>query len=411
MRRFVDETTVFTARHRGVRYGKGINKDPVPRPFPEVVPGGAHVEPAGRDVNHFHIDCGSVLDARRPGIDNAPMHILRVFAIGVVLVAMGCSSRVNDNENSPEPGISLGLATRRAQSIRNIRYDLSFSIPAAASENIQGRETVRFTLDDASHPVILDFEPGAGYLTSVSSRGRRIAVHTGNGHIIIAKEFITPGENSIEIAFRAGDASLNRNPDFLYALFVPARAHLAFPCFDQPDLKARYSLELIVPQEWESVSNGAETEREPSGNRVSIHYAETQPLPTYLFAFAAGKFQVETAERDGRTFRMYHRETDAQKVARNRDAIFDLHAKALAWLEDYTQIPYPFGKFDFVLIPSFQFGGMEHAGRDLLQRAACCWTHRPRRTSCSAAPVPLRTKRPICGLATSSPCAGSTTSG
>ncbi len=71
---------------------------------------------------------------------------------------------------------------------------------------------------------------------------------------------------------------------------------------------------------------------------------------------------METAERDGRTFRMFHRETDAAKVARNRDALFDLHAKALKWLEDYTGIPYPWGKFDFVLIPSFQFGGMEHAG-------------------------------------------------
>ena len=59
---------------------------------------------------------------------------------------------------------------------------------------------------------------------------------------------------------------------------------------------------------------------------------------------------------------MFHRETDAAKVARNRDALFDLHAKSLAWLEDYTGIKYPWGKFDFVLIPSFQFGGMEHPG-------------------------------------------------
>ena len=59
---------------------------------------------------------------------------------------------------------------------------------------------------------------------------------------------------------------------------------------------------------------------------------------------------------------MFHRETDERKVARNRDAIFDLHARALAWLEEYTGIPYPWGKFDFVLIPSFQFGGMEHPG-------------------------------------------------
>ncbi len=62
---------------------------------------------------------------------------------------------------------------------------------------------------------------------------------------------------------------------------------------------------------------------------------------------------------------MFHRETDAAKVARNRDAIFELHARALEFLERYTAIPYPFGKFDFVAIPAFQFGGMEHAGKIL----------------------------------------------
>ena len=59
---------------------------------------------------------------------------------------------------------------------------------------------------------------------------------------------------------------------------------------------------------------------------------------------------------------MFHRETDPKKVARNRDAVFDLHASSLAWLENYTALPYQFGKFDFVLVPSFQFGGMEHPG-------------------------------------------------
>src|SRR4029453_7107186 len=91
-------------------------------------------------------------------------------------------------------------------------------------------------------------------------------------------------------------------------------------------------------------------------------FAETPPLSTYLFSFVAGDFKVETAERDGRTFRMFHRETDAAKVARNKEAIFDLHARALSFLEDYTSVAYAFGKFDFVLIPAFQFGGMEHAG-------------------------------------------------
>ena len=54
---------------------------------------------------------------------------------------------------------------------------------------------------------------------------------------------------------------LNRNDDFLYTIFVPARAHEAFPCFDQPDLKARWTLELDVPAGWETLANGAEVAR------------------------------------------------------------------------------------------------------------------------------------------------------
>jgi aminopeptidase N len=102
-----------------------------------------------------------------------------------------------------------------------------------------------------------------------------------------------------------------------------------------------------------------------SGSAVTTRFAETEPLPTYLFSFVVGDFKVETATRNGRTFNFFHRETDAAKVARNKDALFDLHARALAFMEDYTGIPYAFGKFDFVAIPAFQFGGMEHAGKVL----------------------------------------------
>src|SRR4029453_16463449 len=155
------------------------------------------------------------------------------------------------------------------------------------------------------------------------------------------------------------------NPDFMYTIFVPARAHLAFPCFDQPDLKAKWTLALDIPAGWQALANGAETARTEEGGRVTLRFAERPPLSPSLFAVAAGKFSIETGERNGRTFRMFHRETDAAKVARNRDAAFDLHATAIDWLESYTSIPYPWGKFDFVLIPAFQFGGMEHAGKIL----------------------------------------------
>jgi aminopeptidase N len=204
---------------------------------------------------------------------------------------------------------------------------------------------------------VLDFLPSTAGVTSAS-----VPLEGAAEHLVIAPAGLREGDNRITIAFTAADAALNRNDEFMYTLFVPARARMAFPCFDQPDLKARYTLTLEVPAGWEALANGAELGRSGEGTSQTLRFAPTEPIPTYLFAFAAGKFEVERAERGGRPFRMLHRETDAKKVARNRDAIFDLHASALAWLEQYTSIPYPFPKFDFILIPSFQFGGMEHPG-------------------------------------------------
>jgi aminopeptidase N len=60
--------------------------------------------------------------------------------------------------------------------------------------------------------------------------------------------------------------------------------------------------------------------------------------------------------------RLFHRETDRAKIERNKAEIFRLHEQALDWMERYTGIAYPFGKLDFMALPSFQFGGMEHAG-------------------------------------------------
>src|SRR5436309_3101736 len=283
--------------------------------------------------------------------------------LGLMTLLPGCHGKDKITEPAdPEPGVSLALATERAQSIEALRYDLAFAIPVAPTAPITGKAVIRFNAKDVTRPLVLDFSPGADHISSISVAGRPSHFRLVKDHIIIPSSELASEDNAVEISFRAGDASLNRSPDFMYALFVPARAHVAFPCFDQPNLKARFALELTIPENWEAVSNAEETFREQLGDRVRTRYAETQPIPTYLFAFAAGRFQVETAERNGRWYRMLHRETDAKKVERNKKAVFDLHASSLEWLEKYTGIPYRFGKFDFVLIPSFQFGGMEHPG-------------------------------------------------
>ncbi|HEX6308017.1 MAG TPA: M1 family aminopeptidase [Longimicrobiales bacterium] len=281
------------------------------------------------------------------------------------------------NGVTPEPGLSAALASHRARTIGDLHYDLSFRIPADAAAPIQGELAVRFSLSDAAHPLVLDFDPPEPRVDGIRSGGRPVPYELVNGHVVIEPGALRTGANELHIRFTAGDGPLNRNPEFLYTLFVPDRASNAFPSFDQPDLKATWRLTLDLPSDWDAVSNGAEQDVTRDGDRRRVTFARTKPISTYLFSFAAGLFEIETAERDGRTLRMFHRESDLQKVARNRDTIFDLHAAALRWLEEYTGIPYPFGKFDFVLVPSFQYGGMEHpgailynAGRMMLEPAA-----------------------------------------
>jgi aminopeptidase N len=280
----------------------------------------------------------------------------------IVLVAAMTAARQGPPpaDVAPGPGIPLALAEERARRVSDLRYELQFTLPELHTERLPGRVTIRFHLAGTG-PLALDFAPADG-IQSATIEGRPIDLDVTTDHIVIPASALREGANEISLEFLAGDASLNRNPEFLYTLFVPARAHLAFPCFDQPDLKARWTLSLDMPSAWQAVSNGQETARREENGRARLQFAETRQLSTYLFAFAAGRFQVERAERSGREFRMLHRETDAAKLQRNRDEIFNLHASALEWLERYTGIPYPWGKFDFLLVPSFQFGGMEHAG-------------------------------------------------
>ncbi len=265
------------------------------------------------------------------------------------------------------PGVSLELARHRAATLSDIRYEAAFRIPADRNADVTG--SVTLSLDRTGNgPLVLDFADPTR-VRSVRVAGRAVHWEPIHDHLVIPDSVLPAGRDAVTVDFAAGDGPLNRRDEFLYTLFVPDRAHEAIPSFDQPDLKGRFRLRLTVPEAWTAVANGAVERQETRGDEVVYEFAETEPLPTYLFAFAAGEFQVEEAVRDGRPLRLIHRETDSEKVARNRDAIFDLHATALAWLEDYTAIPYPFGKFDLVAIPSFQYNGMEHPGA-ILYRAS-----------------------------------------
>ena len=181
-------------------------------------------------------------------------------------------------EHPVDRGVSQALAVERASAIRDLRYDLTFSIPAAKSEPVQGRVVVTLTLAGPSR-IVLDFVQPRQNVRRVTVGDVEAAAEFLNGHIVIPAPATRAGANRVEIDFTAGDDALNRNDEFLYTLFVPSRARLTFPCFDQPDLKARYRLTLSVPEGWLAVANGASRTTDaarPSGSSATqVEFAET----------------------------------------------------------------------------------------------------------------------------------------
>ena len=260
------------------------------------------------------------------------------------------------------PGVTKQLAEHRKSVLSGLSYDLTFDLPATIDQGISASSIIEFELSDVSEPLILDFRESAEKISSVVVNGQRSDYRFDSEHLIVPARELRVSHNRISLQFTAGDSSLNRNPEFLYTLFVPDRARTAFPLFDQPNLKARYTLTLTMPADWEAIANAPLRQLEPLGERKRLRFATTDLISSYLFSFVAGQFQREIRRVNGREMVMLHRESDQGKVARNIDVIFDLHGAALSWLEEYTAIDYPFQKFDFALIPSFQYGGMEHVG-------------------------------------------------
>jgi aminopeptidase N len=261
-----------------------------------------------------------------------------------------------------ETGVSESLASFRKQVISNIHYALHFRLPALKTEPIPAEETISFNWKKNTQALQIDFKAADHAVHAVVVNDKRIKVQVQDEHILVDSKWLTEGTNTVSLFFTAGESSLNRNNDFLYTLLVPDRARTVFPCFDQPNLKARFQLTLTLPVEWKALANAPLLDSMVNDSTKTFRYKESDLFSTYLFSFVAGRF-TETVQQTGdRAMRFLFRETDSNKIRLSVDTIFGWHQKAIAFLEDYTQISFPFQKLDFTAIPDFQYGGMEHVG-------------------------------------------------
>jgi puromycin-sensitive aminopeptidase len=142
--------------------------------------------------------------------------------------------------------------------------------------------------------------------------------------------------------------------------FESTDARRAFPCWDEPDLKATFSLSLVIPADMTAVSNTSEISREVlEDGRVRIGFAETIVMSTYLVAFVVGDLEAtEPVEVNGIPLRII---TPPGKLHLTGFAL-EAGAFALDYFATYYDVPYPGDKLDMVAIPDFGFGAMENLG-------------------------------------------------
>lgn len=279
-------------------------------------------------------------------------------------------------------GIPRELARQRAAQISDVRYRLAFALsPKAATTS--GEEELRFRLKTLQ-PVLLDFRDGR--LLSASVNGAALDLRPENGHLELPASKLRMGENTTRMRFETPIAAAGKpltrfedqddHSEYLYSLFVPMDASMAFPCFDQPDLKGRFALELTAPDEWAVISNlpVANTAAAGAGQRRT-RFAETRPISTYLFAFAAGPFR-KLATSPG-VPELYVRQSKFERAQAEAPEVQQMAARGLQYLSNFFAQPFPFPKYDMVLIPGLAYGGMEHAGATFLREESVLFRTAP----------------------------------
>ncbi|NDZ93215.1 aminopeptidase N [Streptomyces sp. SID6673] len=150
---------------------------------------------------------------------------------------------------------------------------------------------------------------------------------------------------------------------YLYSQFETADAKRMFACFDQPDLKATYTLTVTAPEDWKVISNAAVVNTlasEPGLHR----FRATPVLSTYLVALIAGPYAewTDSYTDDHGTIPLgiYCRASLAEHMDAER--LFTETKQGFGFYHENFGIPYAFGKYDQLFVPEFNAGAMENAG-------------------------------------------------
>jgi aminopeptidase N len=264
------------------------------------------------------------------------------------------------------PFLSQVDAFARSARVSNVDYVLDFTL--TGKETFAGTTTVTFDLKDADAPVTLDLKDAT--VKSVSVNGKPVATRYNKWFVTLDAASLAKGRNTVVIDYErlhsTNGEGLHRMVDpadgrvYTYSHFEPVAAQQMFAVFDQPDLKASYTVSVTAPRDWHVVTTTRETKIDERGANRHWTFKTTKRLSPYNFSLHAGPYQVWEDNSGKYPMRLFARQSLAKLVV---PADWFRQTKAgLGFFEEYFGVPYPFEKYDQLIVPDFLYGAMENAG-------------------------------------------------
>lgn len=266
--------------------------------------------------------------------------------------------------------LEQAYAAMRASQISNVHYSLSFELDKNKT-SFEGSANIEFELAQGNlSDITIDFN--GGDVTRLTLDGKEIAWHYNKWFITLPAAEVNPGKHTLRVGYSRpystdGDG-LHRYQDsetgnvYLYSNFEPYNANKMYPHFDQPNIKARYDLVVTAPADWQVISATREnTITEQEGIKV-WRFPTTAPISSYIFPLHAGPYHVweDTYQSENITIplRLFARKELADYVV--LDDWFTPTKQSFGFFNDYFELPYPFGKYDQIIVPDFNAGAMEN---------------------------------------------------
>ncbi len=332
-----------------------------------------------------------------PGQIRRSLALLIITLTALTLFACQQEKPVENNDDDKSSharaavdALDKNTADARKARVSNLEYDALIDI-AASEEEIVGELSIQFDLSDASSDLTLDFTGGT--LNSVLVNSESVSADYNGYYITLPAEQLQLGSNTVELTYRHpyghDGTGLHRFVDpedgltYMHSYLWPYYANRLLPSFDQPSLKANFSLRVRAPESWSIVSMSPGTAEADSDDTRLWTFGKTPKIATYMFSLHAGPYKIWTDDSGDVPLRLMARQSLAEYVA--VDEWFELTQGGMTFYGEYFDIPYPFEKYDQLIVPEFNIGGMENAGavsftEDLIQRQPSDRTQRERRS-------------------------------